>query len=407
MQITAPRLLGVGVIATVLWAAHEVSGGGTGMAAPSVPGVPQISLDAYVAAQQAVPPTCGLTASLVAGIGAVESGHGTFGGSQPDNRGTVSPPIRGPRLDGVEFALIFDTDRGELDGDAVYDRAVGPMQFIPGTWQVYAEPGDDPQNIVDAARATARLLCAVAEHEQRPLTDPAVEEAAIRAYNNDGHYVAQVRAFRDDFKVLDGATGGGRVTADEVMAKLGDEGSARWSALGQRINAAPGEGLDRAFGAVDPFAQVVWNTLGSSSSQVAASLSTDASEAGMVTVGGITVSETIAPDVEALLNAAARDGVALTGSGWRSNAEQIELRRQHCGTTDYDVYQRPPGECSPPTAIPGTSNHETGLAIDFRDGDGVSLSWGSPGFEWLTANAGRFGLYNLPSEPWHWSVDGR
>lgn len=407
MRITVPRLLGVGAAAAVLWAAHEVSGSGAGSAAPSIPGVPQISLDAYVAAAQQVPGTCGLKASLVAGIGAVESGHGTFGGSQPDTTGTVSPPIRGPRLDGVEFALILDTDRGELDGDPVYDRAVGPMQFIPGTWRAYADPGDDPQNIVDAARATARLLCAVADYHHAPLTDPAVEEAAIRAYNNSGEYVAQVRAFRDDFEVLNGATGGGKVTADDVMGKLGAEGSARWAALGERITAAPGGGLDTAYNAVDPLARVVWNTLGSTSEQVAVSLSTDASEAGMVTVGGITVSEAIGDDLEALLNAAAADGVALTGSGWRSTDEQIELRRQHCGTSDYDVYQRPPGECSPPTAIPGTSNHETGLAIDFRDGDGVSLSWGSPGFAWLSENAGRFGLYNLPSEPWHWSVDGR
>ena len=34
------------------------------------------------------------------------------------------------------------------------------------------------------------------------------------------------------------------------------------------------------------------------------------------------------------------------------------------------------------------------------------LRAGSPAFVWLTEHAADYGLENLPSEPWHWSVDG-
>ena len=121
----------------------------------------------------------------------------------------------------------------------------------------------------------------------------------------------------------------------------------------------------------------------------------------VTTVGGITVHSSIAAQVEAMLNAARADGVTLTGSGYRDPAEQIALRRQHCGSSSYAIYQAPSSSCSPPTAVPGTSNHERGMAIDFNN-----CPHGSACFSWLSANAARFGLYNLPSESWHWSVDG-
>lgn len=59
-----------------------------------------------------------------------------------------------------------------------------------------------------------------------------------------------------------------------------------------------------------------------------------------------------------------------------------------------------------PTAVPGTSMHEIGEAVDFTS-DGRTVARGSAAFAWLTANAGRFGFHNLPSEPWHWSTNGR
>ena len=123
-------------------------------------------------------------------------------------------------------------------------------------------------------------------------------------------------------------------------------------------------------------------------------------------VGGIQVHESIANKVQDLLEHAARDGIRLTGGGYRSAASQIALRRAHCGTSEWAIYQKPAYQCRPPTARPGRSMHERGLAIDFRhNGRGVT-SRNSTAFKWLAANAATYGLYNLPSEPWHWSTNG-
>lgn len=127
----------------------------------------------------------------------------------------------------------------------------------------------------------------------------------------------------------------------------------------------------------------------------------------IVSARGIQVARKIAPQVQALLAAAEGEGVRLSGWGYRSTARQIELRKQHCGTSDYDIYQKPASQCMPPTAPPGRSMHEQGLAIDFTyNGAGIPTQ-SNPGFQWLARNAVRFGLYNLASEPWHWSVNGK
>lgn len=127
----------------------------------------------------------------------------------------------------------------------------------------------------------------------------------------------------------------------------------------------------------------------------------------IVSVRGIQVARQIAPQLEALLAAAQAAGVPLSGSGYRSMQRQIELRRQNCGATPYDIYEKPSSQCTPPTAIPGRSQHERGLAIDFTYQGSSIKSRNSAAFRWLAENAARYGLYNLPSEPWHWSVDGR
>jgi len=124
-------------------------------------------------------------------------------------------------------------------------------------------------------------------------------------------------------------------------------------------------------------------------------------------VGGIEVNSRIAANVEALLAAAAADGITLGGGGYRSNSAQIELRKAHCGPTAYDIYEKPSAQCHPPTARPGHSMHELGLAIDFTYQAKVIASRDSPAYQWLAANAATHGFYNLPAEPWHWSVNGQ
>jgi len=122
----------------------------------------------------------------------------------------------------------------------------------------------------------------------------------------------------------------------------------------------------------------------------------------LCTVGGITINCQIASSVRSMLEAARGDGVSLSGSGWRDPAAQIALRRDHCGTSDYAIYQMSPSACHPPTALPGQSMHEVGLAIDFSNCESHS----SACYQWLASHAGSYGLHNLPSEPWHWSVNG-
>jgi hypothetical protein len=121
---------------------------------------------------------------------------------------------------------------------------------------------------------------------------------------------------------------------------------------------------------------------------------------------GIVVASSLRGNLARLLAAAKRDGIYLSGGGYRSSSSQISLRRAHCGSSSFAIYQMRSSQCHPPTARPGASQHERGLAIDFTQGRGA-LTRGSSGYAWLRANAGRYGLKNLPSEPWHWSVNGR
>lgn len=131
---------------------------------------------------------------------------------------------------------------------------------------------------------------------------------------------------------------------------------------------------------------------GGSSVAFSGSLSTVSCPA---TGGSITVASSIASETQALLNAAP-DGLALCGWGWRSSQRQQELWDEHnCDTG-----------CTVPTARPGSSMHEQGLAIDFTSGGQTIQSRSSAAFQWLDANAGSHGFHNLPSEPWHWSTNG-
>ncbi len=121
---------------------------------------------------------------------------------------------------------------------------------------------------------------------------------------------------------------------------------------------------------------------------------------------GIWVHASIVDNVRRLLADASAAGVRLAGGGYRDPAGQIRVRRNNCGTSDYAVYQMPASQCRPPTARPGTSMHERGLAIDFTYNGRIIGSRSGPAWTWLKANAASYGLRNLPSEPWHWSTSG-
>ncbi|MHC1561123.1 lytic transglycosylase domain-containing protein [Actinomycetospora sp. C-140] len=167
-------------------------------AAAGPTGVPARALVAYAGAEAGAReelPDCGLSWATLAGLGRVESNHGRFGGTALDDAGRPGESIRGPELDGTGGNReIRDTDGGRLDGDTTYDRAVGPLQFIPGTWAEYGADGDgdgvsDPDDLDDAALAAARYLCA----DDRDMHRGDDWRTAVLAYNRSNAYVDRVR----------------------------------------------------------------------------------------------------------------------------------------------------------------------------------------------------------------------
>jgi hypothetical protein len=160
-------------------------------------GIPRRPLRAYVRATLALAkyqPTCHLGWVTVAALAYEESRHGTLGGSSIDAHGIVTPVILGPLLDGRRFDAVADTDRGRLDGSSAWDRAVGPLQFIPDTWTRRGLDADgdgkaNPNDINDAALTAADYVCA----SGADLRVAARWNAAILSFNQNTAYLDRVR----------------------------------------------------------------------------------------------------------------------------------------------------------------------------------------------------------------------
>lgn len=170
-----------------------------GIPTPELPdgplGIPGVALDAYQFAEQTLAdarPGCRLSWSMLAGIGRIESNHASQG--RVDVFGNTLGPILGPQLDGSPgMAAIPDTDHGVLDQDAVWDRAVGPMQFIPASWGSYGVDGNgdgvaNPNNLYDATVAAGLYLCTGGAN----LSDPVQLQGAVFRYNHSASYVSIV-----------------------------------------------------------------------------------------------------------------------------------------------------------------------------------------------------------------------
>lgn len=248
-----------------------------------------------------------------------------------------------------------------------------------------------------------------------------------QATQTDLEIVEDLRAAQEDLVVrraeaLDAASAADqlRVASEEQLAALQQEQDAQASLSGaaeDRLDHLLSEraalaslGADLGSGSADTDALVAQLA----SNPTATSTGTNVVPPSVVTEddiayagNGIYVHVSIVEDIRQLLIDAAADGVEFAGGGYRSSAAQIATRRSNCGTTNYAIYEMPASQCNPPTARPGRSMHERGMAIDFTYNGLLIRSQSGAGWGWLVANAARYGLQNLPSEPWHWSINGR
>ena len=223
-------------------AADSVVGGA------STSGIPSPALAAYQRGAQiigAADKTCNIPWELIAAIGRVESDHGRYGGNVLNANGVSTPGIYGIALNGQNNTqAISDTDGGEIDRDKVYDRAVGPMQFIPSTWSVVKVDADgdgkrNPQDIDDASLASAVYLCSGAEN----LSTRAGQEKAVLRYNHSNSYVQLVLRIMEayskgDYSAVPSGTYGGTTFSPSYSSAI--QGKRKAAAKKQQAAAKPG-----------------------------------------------------------------------------------------------------------------------------------------------------------------------
>lgn len=169
--------------------------------------IPVVAYDAYRSAAGRAPSvtaSCDVKWVVLAGIAQVESRHGRINDEHEVTAdGDVAPPIRGRPLDGTRGTqTIADTDGGALDGDDEWDRAMGPLQFIPTTWRELGRDGNDdgtadPDNLYDASLTAVAHLCL---REPGDYGDRGQLRRALIAYNASGRYADDVLDWIDRYE---------------------------------------------------------------------------------------------------------------------------------------------------------------------------------------------------------------
>lgn len=247
VDMTGPTVVAVAKAPDAFRVAAATSSAPPPAAVVSAPGalrIPAIALSAYRNAEATMiraVPGCGISWNLLAGIGRIESGHANNGAT--DSRGTAVSPIYGPALDGTLPGNEVIVSASQL-GRVTYARAMGPMQFLPGTWSRFASDGDgdgkaDPQNVYDASLAAARYLCSGGLN----LRDQSQVLTAILRYNNSMAYARNVLGWAASY-----ATGVAPVNLPPITGPTPPIADAR---LDAHMEANP-EGLGPGLSASDP-----------------------------------------------------------------------------------------------------------------------------------------------------------
>ncbi|MDY7100994.1 MAG: D-alanyl-D-alanine carboxypeptidase family protein [Actinomycetota bacterium] len=406
-----------GLLATTAGAAGVTAGVltfGGAFSAEALTQIPERAAVAYMAAAASAP--CDIAPADIAAVYEIEApGHDGGGEIAPD--GEVTPHIFGPALVGSSAAIgrVSDTDDGSLDGDSVHDRAVGPGQFIPQTWLSVRTDGDgdgvtDVHDIDDAAASTAVLLC----RNGYDVTDDGARREAFRRYNGSGpaarSYAAKAMGIAAGYvgeqtpaDVPTSLSPAGAVGLSDILDDLWNRAMGVRAVVTDTLDDGDTPTLNAAWTALNAPLDTYLDDLADGQLVVAGQApSGDVVHRGGVALVELTAGCLVAPDsapkYRSLIQAAAGDDVKLVPvSCYRSNDKQIELRRAHCGTSDYAVYRMPASDCTPDTARPGTSKHEVGRAVDFA---GAS-TFGTPTGRWLTAHADEHGLHQISTEAWH------
>ena len=416
MAIMVAVMVVIFIVMTIIFAfagSSAASAQANGAMINGIPPVVQSAINSAVAKINQKNPQCGVTVGLLTAIVAYESGLAprdvtelsksddpNYYWRTADRQITTAPDgasrlvTLGPNGD-YDYIIRAgqsnggDRDSGVMDGSSSLDYALGPMQFMPTTF--YGSPSGGGPIASDALP----LLPQLPEGKVQP-----------NGYGLDGNGdgIANINNLFDATisaaNHLCSSTGGTKLSTNGVL----DE-NATLAALQKYGGTTSLQARFELAKAYDNLYQAAAAAQQASGGAVTPGGQGDSPNGPiqLANVPGIGPMNAIAaPQASAMVAAAKASGVTLTGSSYRSNAAQIDLRRQHCGTGYYDIYQKPASSCKPPTAIPGRSQHEVGLAIDFNN-----CSHRSACFGWLKAHAAVYGFYNLPSESWHWSTTGK
>lgn len=281
-------------------------------------------------------------------------------------------------------------------------HAQGPFQFMPGTWSTYknSNPAHKPGNIqdlTDAAFAAAHYAVAeLGATKSMPfgsLSDYTKKGTALRVFANynagpysDNYFNGQTRDYvtRINAEYNKHYSGPLSVNIPLVASTCTNDVEIPKTSS---TNGYPNTASLKCYAGKD----------------VGVAKTAKGNVIRLCKVGDFTVNAPISARVQRLIDYSARDGITLHGSAFRTADQQISLRKQNCGTSHYAIYEMPSSQCSPNTAIPGTSKHEQGNALDVSNVGG----YGTRTFQIINKHAAKpdVKLYNyVAGEFWHWDI---